>query len=80
MIQICSFRPLEVYGALSQLDLVPLRAVLMLARVKIREPADFSVASNVNFVNFLMDLGTAEAQLDLLCLRDHLHWPCSART
>ena len=56
MSQICSFRPLEVYGALSQLDLVSLRAVLMLARVKIREPADFSVASNVNFVNFLVDL------------------------
>ena len=40
----------------SQLDLVPLRAVLMLARVKIREPADFSVASDVNFVNFMVDL------------------------
>ena len=57
MNQICSFRPLEVSGALSQLDLVPLRAVLMLARVKIEEPADFSVASNVSFVNFLVDLG-----------------------
>ena len=29
----------------------------MLARVKIGEPADFSDASNVSFVNFLVDLG-----------------------
>ena len=36
---------------------MPLRAVLMLARVKIGEPVDFSVASNVSFVIFLVDLG-----------------------
>ena len=57
MDQICIFRPLEVSGALSQLDVVPLRAVLMLARVMIGEPADFSVGSNVSFVNFPVDLG-----------------------
>ena len=57
MNQICSFRPLEVSGPLSQLDVVPLRAVLVLVRVKIGEPADFSVGSNVSFVSFPVDLG-----------------------
>ena len=36
---------------------MPLRAVLMLASVKNGDPADFSVASNVCFVDFLVDLG-----------------------
>ena len=55
--QICSFRPLEASRALTQLCVVPLWTVLLLARVKIGEPVDFSVGSNVNYVNFPVDLG-----------------------
>ena len=57
MNQICSFRPLEASRALTQLYVVQLRTVLLLARVKIGEPVDFSVGSYVSYVNFPVDLG-----------------------